>query len=537
MSTKSNKDSFLKGAFILGVAGIIVKIIGAFFRIPLGNLIGAEGMGYYQAAYPVYVLFLTLATAGFPTALAKLVSEKIAFGDYAGAHKVFKVSHNVLFITGIVAFCIFFFGAKFIVEDILHNPNAYYAMLAIAPSLLFVPVMSSYRGYFQGRREMTPIALSQINEQFIRVILGLGLAYIFMSTSGSQLGAAGAISGATFGALAAMIFLIWVYFRKNKIIKGEIKSGKKFKPESNWNILNKLLVIAVPITIGACVIPLVNTLDSIIVIRRLEVAGYSYEQANALFGQLTGMAMSIINMPSVITTSLSMSLVPAISQSYAIGDLKTAQKEIKTGVKVTLYMVLPAAFGLASLATPIMHLLFPNEPASIGTILFVLTPAVVFLGLIQTLTGALQGMGKPMIPVLGLALGMVFKAVMSYVLTAIPQINVVGSALGTIIAYLIAAVVDIYYVKKFSKVKFPVKEFIFKPFTTVIVMSLVVVLSYMGLQGLLGGKLATVISIAIGACVYFIMIFAIGGISKEELLKMPKGNKLYKILKKVKLMR
>ena len=171
MSSVKAKDSFLKGAFILGMAGILVKVMGAFFRIPLGNLIGAEGMAYYQAAYPVYTLFLTLATAGFPTALAKLVSEKNAIGDHKGAHKIFKVSYTVLFMTGILAFLVFFFGADYIVNNIMNNPGAKSAMLAIAPALIFVPLMSSYRGYFQGNRDMNKIAISQIAEQFFRVIL------------------------------------------------------------------------------------------------------------------------------------------------------------------------------------------------------------------------------------------------------------------------------------------------------------------------------------------------------------------------------
>ena len=214
MGSDKTKDSFLKGALILAAAGVVVKVMGAFFRIPLGNLIGAEGMGYYQSVYPVYTLFLTLATAGFPTALAKLVSEKIALGDDNGAHKVFKVSFAVLSITGFIAFLIFFFGARFIVNDILHSPNAYYAMLAIAPALLFVPVMSSYRGYFQGRQEMTHIAISQIAEQFFRVILGIVLAYLFMRALGPAAGAAGAITGATIGSIASIIYLICAYVKK-----------------------------------------------------------------------------------------------------------------------------------------------------------------------------------------------------------------------------------------------------------------------------------------------------------------------------------
>lgn len=541
MGNNNRKDSFLKGALILGLAGILVKIIGAFFRIPLGNLIGAEGMGYYQAAYPVYTLFLTLATAGFPTALAKLVSEKMAIGDYKGAHKVFKVSYSVLAITGFIAFCIFFFGADFIVNDIMENPGAKYAMLAISPALLFVPVMSSYRGYFQGRREMTQIAISQISEQLFRVVLGITLAYFLMykwgANPGPEQGAAGAIMGATIGAIASIIYLIIAYLVKLKTIKREIKISKKFKEESIARILKKLLVVAVPITIGASVMPLVNMIDNVIVIRRLIEAGFTQTQANVMFGQLTGMAMAIINLPSVITVAMSMSLVPTISQAYAVGNRIKAIKETKSAIKITLMIVLPAAFGIASLAHPIMKLLYPGEPATVGTILLVLAPCIVFLGLIQSLNGILQGMGKPMVPVICLVIGMVFKVVISYTLTAIPQINVIGSALGTLTAYFVASMLELIYIKKAMKMKLSKMEIFIKPLLIVITMFIVVKLSFTFIIGILGNTLSTILAIAIGAIVYILATFTLGGIKKEELLSMPKGDKVYKVLRKLKIMK
>ncbi|WP_270647004.1 putative polysaccharide biosynthesis protein [Paeniclostridium hominis] len=541
MGNNNGKDSFLKGALILGLAGILVKIIGAFFRIPLGNLIGAEGMGYYQAAYPVYTLFLTLATAGFPTALAKLVSEKMAIGDYKGAHKVFKVSYSVLAITGFIAFCIFFFGADFIVNDIMENPGAKYAMLAISPALLFVPVMSSYRGYFQGRREMTQIAISQISEQLFRVVLGITLAYFLMykwgANPGPEQGAAGAIMGATIGAIASIIYLIIAYLVKLKTIKREIKISKKFKEESIARILKKLLVVAVPITIGASVMPLVNMIDNVIVIRRLIEAGFTQTQANVMFGQLTGMAMAIINLPSVITVAMSMSLVPTISQAYAVGNRIKAIKETKSAIKITLMIVLPAAFGIASLAHPIMKLLYPGEPATVGTILLVLAPCIVFLGLIQSLNGILQGMGKPMVPVICLVIGMVFKVVISYTLTAIPQINVIGSALGTLTAYFVASMLELIYIKKAMKMKLSKMEIFIKPLLIVITMFIVVKLSFTFIIGILGNTLSTILAIAIGAIVYILATFTLGGIKKEELLSMPKGDKVYKVLRKLKIMK
>jgi Membrane protein involved in the export of O-antigen and teichoic acid len=206
MSNNTNKESFLKGALILGLAGIIVKIMGAFFRIPLGNIIGSTGLGYYQAVYPVYTLFLTLATAGFPTALAKLVSEQRAIGDYAGASKTFRISYTVLFITGLISFSFFFFGADFIANVLLKNSGAYAAIIAISPALLFVPLMSSYRGYFQGRREMSKIAISQIVEQFFRVATGLFIGYMLMKNYGPQMGAAGGVLGAAVGGFASAVF-------------------------------------------------------------------------------------------------------------------------------------------------------------------------------------------------------------------------------------------------------------------------------------------------------------------------------------------
>ena len=536
MSSVKSKDSFLKGAFILGMAGILVKIMGAFFRIPLGNLIGAKGMAYYQAAYPVYTLFLTLATAGFPTALAKLVSEKNAIGDYKGSHKIFKVSYTVLFITGLIAFLVFFFGADFIVNA-MDNPGAKSAMIAISPALIFVPLMSSYRGYFQGNRDMNKIAISQIAEQFFRVTLGIGLAYFLMEKSGPEMGAAGAIMGATIGAVASILYLIFTYIRGSKQRRIDIKNSKHFKDESVGRILKKLLVVAIPITIGASVMPLVNMIDSMIVVKRLAVAGFTENQALVAFGQLTGMATSIINLPSVITVAMSMSLVPAISEAFALGNKPKARKDTKSAIKVTLLIVLPCAFGIASLATPIMQLLFPKEPTTVGTILLFLTPCVALLGLIQTMNGILQGMGKPMVPVVALVIGMAFKVGISYTLTAIPSINVKGSAIGTVSAYLIAVIIELICIKKVMGVKFSPREFVIKPLITVITMFIAVKLSYGFIAGLIGGKIATLISIAIGGIVYGLVLIAIGGIRKDELLTMPKGDKIYNILRKLNLMK
>ena len=541
MSNNTSRESFLKGALILSLAGVIVKIMGAFFRIPLSNLIGSIGMGYYQVVYPIYTLFLTLAVAGFPTALAKLVSEQRAVGDFKGANKTFRISYTVLFITGLISFSIFFFGAEFISTVILKNSGAYAAMVAISPALLFVPLMSSYRGYFQGRRDMTKIAVSQVIEQFFRVSLGLFLGYMLMKSYGPEMGAAGGVLGAAIGGFASAAFLIYIYLRNTKERKAEIAHSSHIKTESTGTILKKLLYVAIPITIGACVMPLVNMVDSVIVVRRLQVAGFDIDMANSLLGQLSGMAIPIVNLPVVIDQAIGMSLVPSISEAYALNQINIARKEAKTGLKTILLVVLPCTFGLAALATPIMSLLFPSieatGPASLGTLLFVVAPSAIFLGLVYAQNGILQGMGKPMVPVMALLVGMLFKVVISYTLTGIASVNIIGSGIGTVSAYAVASIIEFIYIKKHMQLKLSPKEFIIKPLLTVITMFVVVKLSYGVTVGFLGNALATLISISIGGIVYGLVLLGIGGITKEELMSMPKGEKIYSILRKFKLMK
>ncbi|SEN37696.1 putative polysaccharide biosynthesis protein [Peptostreptococcus russellii] len=538
MEISSKKNSFLMGTLILGAAGVIIKILGAIFRIPLGYFIGAEGMGYYQTAYPVYALFLTLATAGFPTAIAKLVSEQAALGNHKGANEIFRITHLMLFITGLVMFLVLFFGANFIVTDIQHNPNAVSAMRAIAPALLIVPSMSAYRGYYQGYQQMTRIAASQVIEQVFRVFLGLTLAYLFMAQFGAKMGAAGGISGATIGAFASFLFLVAIYLKDSKVRKEMMENSKGYVKQKKSTIVMKIIKVVIPISVGACVMPLVNVVDTVIVISRLEVAGYTKMAANAMLGQLTGMSMPIIVMPMVFTTAIGMSLVPAISTSFTLKKFDEARHNAKLAFKITLLLVLPCAFGLAALSEPIMGLLFPKQPSEvIGLMLFTLAPGCIFLGLLYTFNGILQGIGKPWIPVFALLGGIVGKIIISYTLTAIPAFNILGSALGTVVSYMIAAIVEYIYIKKALNIKFDIMDYFIKPLITVMVMFVGARFSYMGLSMILGNKISAIIAIAVGGIIYGIVLLGIGGVTEEEILAMPKGKKILSKLKKFKLVR
>ncbi|AOY75509.1 putative polysaccharide biosynthesis protein [Clostridium formicaceticum] len=530
------KDTFLKGAVILGAAGMIVKVMGAFFRIPLGYIIESEGMGYYQVGYTVYNFLLAFTAAGFPTAISKLVSEKRARADYQGAHKVFKTSFYLLLALGTVGSVALALLTTFLVNNVFESPNAYYAVVALAPAVFFVAALAAFRGYFQGMKDMMPTAVSQVIEQAARVLFGFSLAYIFLRRFGVIYAAGGAAFGASIGAASALGMMAFLYKKRENNILPLEGQAIDAEEETSQQIIKRLLRIAIPIAIGAAVMPLINMIDTFIVLRRLQATGFSYQEANSLYGQLQGMAAALVNLPQVLTLALATSIVPVISESAAQNDWDSARQDIRSALRVALLIGLPASAGLAVLSTPIMAMLYPREPATIGRILLFLAFAVTFLAPLQALTGVLQGLGKPDIPVRNLMVGAGFKFITTYVLTGIPALNVKGAAIGTVIAYFVAFLLNFIAVKKETKVAFEPKQFIIKPVLSVTVMGAVVFILYRQLYNFLGNSLSTVISIAIGAAVYGVMLLKTKTIIEEDFDLLPGGSKLLKLLRKLKLM-
>lgn len=530
--TKDN--NFLRGAAILGMAGVIVKILGAIYRIPLSNIIKAEGMGYYQTAYPFYVLLLTISTAGFPVAIAKLVSEKRALGDYRSAYKVFKVALMGLFFGGILTSLVVGLGAKTIVNS-LGNSNAYYSLIALIPALFFVPIMSAFRGLFQGRKTMAPTAISQIAEQFFRVITGLSLT-MFLLNKGIPVAAGGASFGGSMGAIAGTVIIIIIYLKQRKEIHKEISLSTINKEYRISRIVKDLLVIAIPITIGAAIAPIMDTIDAALVLKRLQSINYSESLANELYGQLKGMAQTLINLPQVFSIAIAMSLVPAISDAFARKNKSEIKDLISSGIRITLLIGLPCALGLFVLAKPIIALLyFNNSPeilTSTGKILGYLSFGVIFLTLVQTLTAMLQGLGRPFIPVKNLAIGAMVKVILTYTLTAVPSVNINGAAISTVVAYLIAASLDLIGVVKVTRIKFDYNKIMLKPFLASLGMAIAARLSYVLLSGLVGDKLSTLIAVLVGAIAYIALLVITGTLTKEDYSLIPKGDKIAKRLEK-----
>ncbi|SDZ00065.1 putative polysaccharide biosynthesis protein [Tindallia californiensis] len=534
--TKEKKETYLKGAMFLGAAGILVKIMGALFRIPLGRAIGSEGMGYYQVGYTVYNFMLAFTYAGFPTAISKLVSAKKARGEHTAAHDTFLTALKMLSFLGLAGSLALGFGAGFLANYVFESPLAYHSILALAPTVLFISILAAFRGYFQGMKDMKPTALSQVVEQFGRVLVGLALAFTMLRLSGEPLAAAGGVFGAGAGGLAAMIMIIFLYRKRKMAGKMVTSDSLGLPPETTGKMMKDIVAIAFPIAIGAAVMPLINMVDTLVVLRRLQESGFTYAQANSLYGQLQGMAATLVNLPQVITIALAMSIVPAVSDAAARKDWEAVQTDSASVFRVSLMMGLPASAGLVVLAHPIMQFIYPGEPASLGEIMFIMGFAVFFLTQLQTLTGILQGLGKPHIPVRNLMIGAGCKLFLTYFLTA-TFLHVRGAAIGTVVAYIIAFSLNLWAVKKLTGVRFDMKQVFLKPFISVMVMAVLAWGSHRILLPMLGNSLAVVLAISIGAATYGLMLLKTDALEMRDFDLLPKGDKIAQLLKKLKLLR
>ena len=526
-------NKFIKGAAILGIAGIIIKVMGAVFRIPLTNWIGDTGMSYYGFAYAIYGALLVLSTAGIPVAISKMVSERIAIGEYKNAHKVFKVATGLLFVIGMTSFLICFLGGEWITAR-LGNPGAALAVQAISPALLFVPLFSAYRGYFQGRQNMNPTAVSEITEQLVRVFIGLFLAYKLMET-GVKEAAAGASFGASAGSIAGLVIIMLIYMLNRKTIHRKIDQHSSHVEETTV-ILKKIVIIAVPIIIGSEIMPMMNLLDAGIIMKRLQATGWTLEEAQSMYGLLSGFCSPLIAFPQIFTQAVAVSLVPAIAASFRVRDTKNVQTNVTLGYRMTMIMAFPCAAGILALGEPIMLFMFAQQPASAVAavpILQIMAISIVFLSSTQTSVGVLQAIGKQNLPVIHLAIGCVGKVVATYILAGIPAINVKGAAIGTLIAYIVAMMLNNRSVKAYTGIKFNYDLTYLRPLIAAAIMGVCAFASHKLLVGFVGNSIATLGSVCVGVVVYAILIFAVKAITIDEVeTTLPGGTKIAKIMRK-----
>ena len=525
---KNDKKSFVKGAFILGVAGLICKVIGAFFRIPLYNMLG-DGMQYYEAVYPYYSTLLVISSAGLPTAISRMVAERTAVGDIVGAKRVFRKSQVLLTIIGIITTVLMYFGADFLARSTV-GPLAAPSFRVMAPALLIVSIMCSYRGYLQGLQQMTGTAMSQLAEQAGKLAIGLYLAARWMPR-GLEYGAMGAVAGVTISELLALIVVGAFYlFRKRDI---ELSESALSEPSSDKGIIRGLLAIAIPVTIGASIMPITGIVDASLIKNTLMSIGFDEAAASMRYVALRSNVTNIINMPAVLTIALAMSLVPAISAARTAKDQEKIHSVSAMGIKLAMFIGIPCAVGLFALSAPVIDLLYTIDDqrlAIASALMRTSAIGVIFLSLVQTLTGILQGAGKQHIPVINLFIGGVIKVVLMLTLMRNPDIGIQGAAISTTACYIVAGVLDAIYLIRFTKLRLNVLDTFIKPAVAALVMGGAAYFGYQLIHARIASNtIATAGAILIGAGLYFICILWMQMFTKEDLAFIPGGSILAKL--------
>lgn len=527
------KQTFVQGAAIIAIAHITIKAIGALFKIPLERMIlGTEGMGIYNASYTIYNWLFMISTAGLPVAVSKMVAESSAVGNFAEAQKIFKISRRLLFAVGVVGSLALFFGARFF-ANALGAPSAEYTIMAMAPSLFFVSIMSSYRGFFQGLNNMTPTAISEVAEALGKLLIGLTLGFILIPL-GVAYGAAGAIGGVTMGTAVSLLYLLGYYLFQRRKIKAEVFRAK-MPVKSGWVLLRQLIKIAIPVTLGVSVFTLTTLIDTAMVMNQLKYLGYTESQRLSMNGYL-GHAVTMFNVAPTIISAIAVSIVPSIASSLSIGNLSQAKNNTKSALRLTIILGFPCAVGLCALAVPILK--FVYDDSNYSFLLNVMGLAVALVTLVQVGNAILQANGRVWVPVNNMAIGGAVKIIVNLVLVSRPEININGAPVGTFLCYFTVMALNLRAIKMVSGIKYEFSDFVFKPGISALIMGVMAVLSYDFLHNLVPSNIVSLLgAIAIAGGIYLIMLLLIGGLKKEDILLMPKGKKIADFMYKFRLIR
>lgn len=520
---KSKAESFLKGTLILTVASFVVKVIGSLNWIFVSRILGGEGIGLYQMAFPIYFFAMSISQAGVPVAISIITAERVALKDVFGARRVFRISMTLMVFTGLLFSLLTYFGAGWLIEwQFIRDPRAYMAVVALSPTIFFVTLLASSRGYLQGWQRMTPTAVSQIIEQIFRVLTMVLFASLLLPM-GLDYAAAGASLGAFAGAIGGLLVLVYYHWKLDKDIEREygphLAPPPGEKPVPLGRIVKRIFSLALPVSAASIMLPIVSNLDLLIVPQRLEVAGYAVPQATELFGYLTGMAVPLVNLATILTASLAVSIVPAISEARALKDMKRVYNQTAAAVRISNFVCFPAFVVVLVLATPISTLIY-NAPGA-GPAVLVSSFSIVLLGLHQVSTAVLQGLGHPTIPMVNMILAAVVKVVLNWVLTAIPWLGIMGAAWATAADMGVAAVINLYFIWRYIGYRMELLQLLKTMFAAAVMAGAVQLFYSFVMETFAVNAAATFGSVLVGVVVYIAMLIFVRGLREEDMARIP----------------
>lgn len=557
------KQNFLTGAAILSLSTIVVKVIGMLYKLPLNQIIDSQGFAYFNKAYAIYTVLLVISTTGLPVALSRMVSEAQARGNGKQMQRIFRTALYVYLAIGFLGTGIMMLFPHWLASDVMSMPNAWYSIFALGPAVLCICVASACRGFFQGQGDMTPTAVSQVIEALGKLLLGLGFAWVVKKYTGDLALSSGAsILGISIGAAFSALYVAIKYRRNRRRVAslgGEALSyGKTAK---------LLFGIAVPITLGAAGLQLINLIDEIMVTRRLlQAAEATAEGATSWMGQMLALAkanmseggvivawkdvmqtavenqsgvyalcQTIFNFPTAFFPCITAAIIPAITAHLTCGDQKNVNLVQDSSLRLTGLIAMPCAVGLLVLAEPIMALLGSYGDSRVqmaAWLLALLAPTVLINGITTVTTAIMQAHNRPWLPMINMLIGGIVKVVVNFILVGNPAIGILGAPIGTLSCFLVYMVLNIFTMRRIMAQPPKLLPKVWKSGVAAAAMGVVAFFSYRLLSDYIASvAVACLGAIAAAAVVYMLIVILLKAITYEDCLLLPKGERIAEILK------
>ena len=546
MADNRKRQGYIHGALILTLGVIIMKILGAVYKIPLGNILGDEGYSMFMSAYNVYNIFFTLATAGLPVAISRLVAEADANGRVKQEEKTFRVALATFAVIGIVFANLMYFCSDWFAGTYLENPDAALSVRAMAPAILLVCLVSAYRGYFQGNGNMIPTTVDEVLEVLFKAVSGLIIASVILrSGKGLPEGSAGAITGVSIGSVVSLAYMILYRHTHRASLEAPYSAGLRAEsdtPDDDYTadraskIVKDIFSIGIPIAFGACIMAILNSVDSKLCMNRLQsAAGFSYKDAKILYG-VYGKAQTFFNLPAALVTPLTISIVPAISGAIAKGNGKEAAHISENSIKLAAVFAMPMGAGLAVMSGPIMNVFYKGSHEAGPALLAMMGLASFFVCILLMENAVLQASGFEKYTMATMISGSLVKIAVNWFLVAQPGINIYGAPVGTLCGYIAMCTVNYYFMSKHLERAPSLKVILVRPLLATAAMAATAWGAYRILGIALGLNNSVRMLICMGGgilaaiCIYFFLTLRLGIITKEDITQIPKGEKVAKLL-------
>lgn len=527
---KKNKQGFMHGVIILMLSQFIIKIAGLLYKIYLTNKegFGDTGNAIYSAGFQIYAMFLAISSIGVPNAISQLISSKAAVGDNRGAYRIFKVAISIFGLIGFIGTSILFFNANRIANVFLGIPEAETVIMALSPSVFIVAISAVLKGYFNGREKISVTATSQSTEQILKTVLTIIAVEIFciISKKNTIVMVASAAIATTAATFFSFMYLYISYIKNKKEIWKDVVTSVIKEKESIRKIVMSILCLFFPIAIGGLLSSTNKTIDAFTTVNTISKF-MGIDEATKQYGILTGKVESLVILPYSFNMAFAVNLIPAISAAQARGETEKNIKRVSFSILATILISLPFAAILFTFAEQILKLLFPN--AYLGaTMLKICSLSIVFVAVTQTIGGVLQGLQRVKETVIAVAIGSVVKLIFNMILLPIEELNIKGAIISTIISNIVIFSINLYYLRKYIKIRFNIPKFIIKPFIATSAMIITAWQIYNNFE-LLGSKNITLIfSLIMGIIVYIIFLILLKILSKDDIHMLPYGNKVYK---------